>query len=105
PSRLTGAPATSTLSLHDALPILAVAKPSNDASTRQSPQADEANLNSPRASVNVCATRAPVASTSRTSTRGSGAPSSSVMSPDTVDRKSTRLNSSHQIISYAVLCL
>src|SRR5207244_9793856 len=27
------------------------------------------------------------------------------LSPDLVDRKSTRLNSSHQIISYAVLCL
>src|SRR5258708_18768548 len=25
--------------------------------------------------------------------------------PDTLDRKSTRLNSSHQIISYAVFCL
>src|SRR5258708_16814082 len=25
--------------------------------------------------------------------------------PETIDRKSTRLNSSHQIISYAVFCL
>src|SRR5258708_31666923 len=28
-----------------------------------------------------------------------------VNTPDTLDRKSTRLNSSHQIISYAVFCL
>src|SRR5258708_25657355 len=27
------------------------------------------------------------------------------LEPDRVDRKSTRLNSSHQIISYAVFCL
>src|SRR5947208_10484712 len=37
---------------------------------------------------------------------GAGAPNCLVVPfPDLVDRKSTRLNSSHQIISYAVFCL
>src|SRR6185436_20619460 len=33
------------------------------------------------------------------------APASARSSPSSPDRKSTRLNSSHQIISYAVFCL
>src|SRR5258708_11541301 len=35
----------------------------------------------------------------------SGSATWTVRSPSTPDRKSTRLNSSHQIISYAVFCL
>src|SRR5258708_23493741 len=34
-----------------------------------------------------------------------GSPFSAVVTSEHVDRKSTRLNSSHQIISYAVFCL
>src|SRR5258708_22100707 len=34
-----------------------------------------------------------------------GQPGPSIDIPEGVDRKSTRLNSSHQIISYAVFCL
>src|SRR5690348_3320699 len=36
---------------------------------------------------------------------GPGGPALQVMSPGSVDRKSTRLNSSHPSISYAVFCL
>src|SRR5258708_8880759 len=35
----------------------------------------------------------------------STAVSGTLTTPDSLDRKSTRLNSSHQIISYAVFCL
>src|SRR5256885_12166848 len=43
----------------------------------------------------------------RTSTAGPPDPAAVIrcMSPDTADRKSTRLNSSHLVISYAVFCL
>src|SRR5258708_31886542 len=34
-----------------------------------------------------------------------GPPAPDSCAPDSLDRKSTRLNSSHQIISYAVFCL
>src|SRR5207244_9568418 len=72
--------ATYTLSLHDALPI--------------------------------SASRSPRSSATRSSRNVSGAPAarrclsaSRRRSNRTGDRKSTRLNSSHQIISYAVFCL
>src|SRR5438552_5265369 len=48
----------------------------------------------------------PISSTARRTPRGSGArPPRSCPSRFSRDRKSTRLNSSHQIISYAVFCL
>src|SRR2546427_1245275 len=64
-----------TLSLHDALPILG--------------NADVANGTPPR---------------TRSASRSS-ASCSSERRPPTQDRKSTRLNSSHSQISYAVFCL
>src|SRR5258708_28609902 len=70
-----------TLSLHDALPIC-----------RGKPQAPRAIRNRQLASPTVCGDgRARPAAHDRLHTRS--------------DRKSTRLNSSHQIISYAVFCL
>src|SRR5258708_28148509 len=69
-----------TLSLHDALPISARLPP-------QTHNANTADLHPPRSS------------------RADGS-SQSISSVSIVrDRKSTRLNSSHQIISYAVFCL
>src|SRR5256885_10853432 len=66
-----------TLSLHDALPILRhTAAPGQSTTTRSSPTGP--------------ATRGPSITTQPTST---------------IDRKSTRLNSSHLVISYAVFCL
>src|SRR5207253_9964554 len=85
-------PHTYTLSLHDALPI----SPGTTTSR------------------GCCATRASVARASTSSwtrasapsraSRGSPRPCSSGTRP-TTDRKSTRLNSSHVAISYAVFCL
>src|SRR5207244_7499769 len=67
---------THTLSLHDALPIF---------STAFSPQATVAGLRPrPHGAANV---------------------SPQPLASPAPDRKSTRLNSSHQIISYAVFCL
>src|SRR5438552_13803293 len=72
---------TYTLSLHDALPI----------SRRR-----DASWSRPRrASCIGCVARIPTRSSTRWPSRPSAAS----------DRKSTRLNSSHQIISYAVFCL
>src|SRR3712207_9265003 len=81
-----------TLSLHDALPI------------------SDHRLASVRASRSQPSRRAPPAHPSRTVTddasviRGTS-PSSRNAAPDPGDRKSTRLNSSHANISYAVFCL
>src|SRR5258708_23980931 len=72
-----------TLSLHDALPILAIGK------------LGEEPLEHPRGR------RESVQQEKRWRVFRPGLPSSSRM----LDRKSTRLNSSHQIISYAVFCL
>src|SRR5258708_17679664 len=66
-----------TLSLHDALPISALRK-----NERQAGESGPSYF--------VVATRCPI---------GWG------QCPRNRDRKSTRLNSSHQIISYAVFCL
>src|SRR5258708_30035154 len=65
-----------TLSLHDALPILASAPPN------LGPAAAAAKA--PKKALDL----------------GGG-----LFGPEITDRKSTRLNSSHQIISYAVFCL
>src|SRR5258708_14496839 len=70
-----------TLSLHDALPI-------SDGGARKSPAP---------AAAGAC--RRSVARQPR------AYPCASQIVPGLRDRKSTRLNSSHQIISYAVFCL
>src|SRR5688500_20130078 len=76
-------PNNSTLSLHDALPI---SSPSRLASARSSLSPRTLDLPTPR---NVA---------SRLRDRAGGVGSD-------IDRKSTRLNSSHLVISYAVFCL
>src|SRR5258708_17458261 len=55
----------------------------------------------------ACSTATSSCSTSRRSTRNTSSSRSNRPStlPSRTDRKSTRLNSSHQIISYAVFCL
>src|SRR5690242_20816616 len=85
-------PETYTLSLHDALPI---------------------SSRSPRASNRQSSTRAALAENSekfvprpsQVAPRGNGCPSWSGIVLIPGDRKSTRLNSSHMSISYAVFCL
>src|SRR5438128_4375388 len=70
-----------TLSLHDALPIFAAADP-------------------------ACAASVPAAAVvSAGSAAGCGRPQFSAETTAAADRKSTRLNSSHGSISYAVFCL
>src|SRR5437879_8103997 len=78
-----------TLSLHDALPIYSKPGPVSDSPPQSS------NQERPRwgnASVEI-----------RPSTIER--PPASQVSADSIDRKSTRLNSSHRCISYAVFCL
>src|SRR5207302_10121176 len=70
-----------TLSLHDALPILTFARLSEGA------MSNERSSESTRTSESFCGTSGPC------------------VSPSNQDRKSTRLNSSHVKISYAVFCL
>src|SRR3712207_8335679 len=79
-----------TLSLHDALPIYAQVTPSREngaTSARRTVRAGTGSEAPPTGSVGSI----------RTSAAGAGS--------DTEDRKSTRLNSSHANISYAVFCL
>src|SRR5438876_5515095 len=74
-----------TLSLHDALPICSCAKPIEPRPfRRERPQRQPENRSSRREPARIFL-RAPVA--------------------HDLDRKSTRLNSSHPSISYAVFCL
>src|SRR2546426_9239996 len=70
-----------TLSLHDALPISVPLRPDHQASLRGGPDVDSAG----------CAGCRP----------HPGGPGLAAA----LDRKSTRLNSSHLVISYAVFCL
>src|SRR3712207_6940881 len=70
-----------TLSLHDALPI------------------------SPRRSENETSRNTPSRVSPRTSSTGSPISAGSLGNSSPRDRKSTRLNSSHANISYAVFCL
>src|SRR3712207_8237958 len=83
-----------TLSLHDALPISPGCSSSFEASAIGPP---------------TLPIRRPVRSSTSPSPPGTPRTSSWVPSPfrstGTVDRKSTRLNSSHANISYAVFCL
>src|SRR3712207_7506789 len=77
-----------TLSLHDALPIFAFTQQARDGR-------DEL------LSLTVVDLTIPLGEADRATTvRGTPA-----ARPDTTDRKSTRLNSSHANISYAVFCL
>src|SRR5206468_12623454 len=79
-----------TLSLHDALPIW----PATDAVQESDHPHDRP-------------APGPMFSTGRQSSRSPGGPraGSRRQSPSPRDRKSTRLNSSHDQISYAVFCL
>src|SRR5207244_12035784 len=81
-------PGTSTLSLHDALPISCPAAVSTSGTATIGPGPPVAEV------------------TSRATASATDGRDSSMNPPSTAgDRKSTRLNSSHQIISYAVFCL
>src|SRR3712207_7129767 len=83
-----------TLSLHDALPIL------TPGMRRTDPQPNRAQTTSsaaPASDPRVSRTRSPLVS--------SLSSDSAVPNQSSEDRKSTRLNSSHANISYAVFCL
>src|SRR5207247_5080207 len=90
----------STLSLHDALPIFprarVAAPPHRSRAVGPSPREHRGGGHRPRAHVPVAAADRGVdqADVARTSVLRAGP-----------DRKSTRLNSSHEWISYAVFCL
>src|SRR5438105_12069306 len=73
-----------TLSLHDALPI------SRCSLRKRSPPSSASSVS---------------ASCSAATKARAASPSSAEPSESTADRKSTRLNSSHEWISYAVFCL
>src|SRR5205085_11547024 len=75
-----------TLSLHDALPI-------SPPSVNFSPSVPRSRRSMPSAILFP------------TASRTSSATSSQIPRPSSKDRKSTRLNSSHSQISYAVFCL
>src|SRR5690606_41758339 len=85
---------TDTLSLHDALPI---------SSTTSSPRDRARSSTSPPCSHTSGASGPPP--TRPPSTAWSDSPRRTVTSSRSTDRKSTRLNSSHVKISYAVFCL
>src|SRR5258708_31780854 len=107
PSRLfffndTAPPEISPLPLHDALPIspaCGVRRPRPVPARWPRPPADHG--------ASACAEPPPAAAPGRArgrAARGAGA-ARATRSRDSADRKSTRLNSSHQIISYAVFFL
>src|SRR5438034_1883588 len=90
----------STLSLHDALPIFiansgAVANGHPSAVARKKPHTTFA----------VCGNRALDTSAQRWQRAAVSKPKIGVNVSRGKDRKSTRLNSSHTVISYAVFCL
>src|SRR5437879_9483544 len=87
---------TYPLSLHDALPIYAVDSIAHrvQTTTKPNPKSPAANL------LEGHACRVPFSCSGKPlASRGTQAAS------PTIDRKSTRLNSSHRCISYAVFCL
>src|SRR5207249_12270165 len=91
-------PALSTLSLHDALPICPRPKAPHDRMTQSAhtvPVRSGDVLSGPLRHVSV------PWGTAGPQRKGSFTP----LHPPTRDRKSTRLNSSHVSISYAVFCL
>src|SRR5207244_13613453 len=85
--------AISTLSLHDALPIYG-------GEGRRGLRAEVPGL--PRRQGRGPAQRSPRRRPGDAGEQDAGAHDQQLLAPD---RKSTRLNSSHQIISYAVFCL
>src|SRR5207244_4722182 len=94
-------PACSSLSLHDALPILNLAVASNAmvVGFNVRPSAEARQL-AEREGVEIRTYRVIYQLTDDIEQALVG-----MLRPVTTDRKSTRLNSSHQIISYAVFCL
>src|SRR3712207_7848340 len=84
-----------TLSLHDALPILVVGP--QEGLLQTDCRVDGLNVFDDRLFTDTIEVSAKI--------RYATPPSSASVSPDTEDRKSTRLNSSHANISYAVFCL
>src|SRR5205807_9582586 len=89
-----------TLSLHDALPICT---PSPRPSWRSSFARSDRSLGAFH--VTTARTRALVLAATCTATKPPMLEPSRPKSPVSRDRKSTRLNSSHLVISYAVFCL
>src|SRR5205807_8237771 len=98
-------PATSTLSLHDALPIYDMVMPQPPAESLDAPSAVASAL-----TTTLSAARRPIV------LWGAGIGLAGLQTlvadwlrttglPFVSDRKSTRLNSSHLVISYAVFCL
>src|SRR5262245_65305927 len=85
-----------TLSLHDALPISRDGGVHGRQQPRREREVDERRLQSRRAEP----AREPAAAQ-----LGAGAPDEQQLVARGLDRKSTRLNSSHLGISYAVFCL
>src|SRR5206468_12757248 len=89
-----------TLSLHDALPILNVVTISaaNDTNPANNTATDTDTL-TPQVDAGVTKTDGVLTAVPGTST------TYTIVVTNTGDRKSTRLNSSHDQISYAVFCL
>src|SRR5438105_6416067 len=88
----TVAPEIYTLSLHDALPISASFSGQRvDSARTRSQAARHASSPNPLPEKSTACGISPSTNANRC--------------PDTEDRKSTRLNSSHEWISYAVFCL
>src|SRR5690606_40632041 len=95
----TATPVTYTLSLHDALPISGAGSQS-PLLGQGSYSADQGHLR-PHQPGNRCHQSLP----GRGSAHHGILPQGAVSQADAADRKSTRLNSSHVKISYAVFCL
>src|SRR5207248_11118996 len=89
-----------TLSLHDALPISFESTPELAAAYGEI--ARQSGLDRRMQDVRDTANRA--LDVART-TRAAGGTQAPDETPEALDRKSTRLNSSHRTISYAVFCL
>src|SRR5688572_32464369 len=93
--KATGTTVIYTLSLHDALPILPVR-----------PTARDGNEVAPSHAARRPSAVSSAEYTAPTSCASSPSDDSSIAGRfGTIDRKSTRLNSSHSQISYAVFCL
>src|SRR5205807_8505365 len=90
-----------TLSLHDALPISCFA--GNWEITQDSPYSGFFRKGSQALMIGRLSAASPV--TSRGEKRAFGFAGKIFPTTDAEDRKSTRLNSSHLVISYAVFCL
>src|SRR5205085_12492026 len=91
---------THTLSLHDALPISSTERTLRCGATTQDPLRDWL----PSTAV-ISSAAGPVAASSASPRAGMSAVRAASSPRVRADRKSTRLNSSHSQISYAVFCL